>query len=74
MRPGDETAPRWRSRKEQKQGGTLWRRNLMTGRQTITTQCTRASTGRKDGTTFSVRVRVGGVVYCGERMILASCS
>ncbi len=57
--------------KQERRGGTLWQR-IVAGEPGMITGMHAGEHRRKDGTTFPVEVRVGGVVYGGERMILAS--
>ncbi len=58
-------------REREKAGGTLWQR-VVRGEQDTFGTIHYGEHKRKDGTTFPIEVRLGGVSYGGRRMILAS--
>ncbi|MGF1473275.1 MAG: putative bifunctional diguanylate cyclase/phosphodiesterase [Rubrobacteraceae bacterium] len=58
-------------REREQAGGTLWQRAIARDPDTFATLLS-ADLRRKDGSSFPAEIRVGGVDYGGERMILAS--
>lgn len=58
--------------KASKKGDTLWGRAISTEQPGRVVGVHHGEHRRKDGTTFPVEVRLGGVDYGGERLILAS--